>query len=256
MKRLIIIGIALILSACAGLLGGRSGSSTTGATSYIITRPESGNLIIVGVSGRQSRPEYEINNAKENAARKASMYHSVSVTFEEVHDIGVGYLDYYVGSSTKVDYDQQLGTYMERLSYDPEKDVTRNDDGSVFIRFTYSAASPANFNYTLGKNPDGSPEWTSRRPNRLNGYIAGVGRSGRLDSISETFIKSCEAAAASIVATISTDIGSGDSVTQNQAGSQIYRQSSGTLRNFLVLETWIDPNSRAVYTLAVAQAAN
>ena len=246
----------MILFACSGLPGDRSGSSTIGNTSYIITLPESGNLIILGVSGRQSRSEYEINNARENAARKAAMFYGVSAVVEEVHNIGTGYLDYYVGSSINVAYDQQLETYKERLTYDPEKDITRADDGAIYIRFKYPAAFPGNINYSAAKNPDGSPVWINRRPGRINGFIAGVGRSGRLDTYAETFTRSYEAAAADIVSTISTDMGSNESSTQSQSESQLYRKSSGSLKNFLVLETWIDPNTRAVYTLAIAAAAN
>ena len=86
MKKIIIIGITLLLFSCAnfpGLGSGFSASTILRDTSYIVTLPESGNLVIVGVSGRQSSEANELRIAKEDAARKASMFHRVFGTSVE-----------------------------------------------------------------------------------------------------------------------------------------------------------------------------
>ena len=253
MKRLIIIGITLILFACAGSPGAGSNSSTIKNTSHIITLPEPGNLIILGVAGRQTTRERELNIAKEDAARKASMYHWVYGTSVEWQYIGPGFFDYDVGSASWLDYDEQLEAYMNRLQFDPDKDLARDRDGVTYIRFSYPANFPGSVGYWIGKNPDGSPEWTTRPPDRINGFVAGVGHSGRQIRFSDTVRKSYEAAVISIVSKVSTSIETSDTSIYSQNEIQIRRQSSGALNNFLVLEIWIEPETMAVWTLAIAR---
>ena len=265
MKRLIIIGIVFTLFACASLptsitekasnitLPGRSGSSTAGDTSTITTLPQSGNLIIFGVAGRQSTREGEVNIAKEDAARKASMYHRVSGTSVGWQYVGSGYLDYDVGSASWLEYDEELEVYINKLTFDPDKDITRDSDGVTYIRFSYPANFPGNINYRSMETLDGSPEWTTRPPININGFIAGVGRSGKQERFADTVRRSYEAAVISIVSKLSTTMETTDTVLQNQTESQIRGQSSATLSNFLVLEIWVDPETGAVWTLAIAR---
>ena len=230
----------------------------TSTPSYTKTLPGTDRLVIVGISGRQSRREDEILLAKEDAARKVSIYHSVEGTLEHVQDIGAGFWDYNVGSNVFIEYDQRLEQFMEKLSYDPDKDVMRNENGVVFVRFTYPAVFPGRINYTFGTNSDGSPEWTTRPPGELSGFIAGVGRSSRLERIGDTIRRSYENAVASIVSKISSEVSSRELLASatNSTESQIYSHSTGKLKNFLVLETWINPRTQAVWTLAIAEADN
>jgi hypothetical protein len=90
----------------------------------------------------------------------------------------------------------------------------------------------------------------------ISGYIAGVGRSGRLSRVSDTVMRSCDAAVASIVSKVFTEVGIRENSTNYSNESQIHRQSMGNLTEFLVLETWTDPRNGAIYTLAVAKPAN
>jgi len=252
-KKLIIIGITLILLSCTGSPGARSNSSTSIHSSHIITLPEPGNLIILGVAGRQSTRERELNIAKEDAARKASMYHWVYGNLIERHYIGPGFFDYDMDSVNWLEYDEQLELYMDRLQFDPNKDLTRDHNGVTYIRFSYPANYPGNISYWIGKNQDGSPEWTTRPPDSINGFIAGVGRSGRQERFANTVRRSYEAAVISIVSKVSTSMETTDISLQSQAESQISRQSSAMLNNFLILEIWTDPETGAVWTLAIAQ---
>jgi hypothetical protein len=193
--------------------------------------------------------------AREDAARKAAMYHSTIVTLEDIQNIGSGFLEYYVSSTIQVEYDQQLESYMEKLSFDPDRDLVRNSAGVVFIRFSYPSVFPGSVNYRFGKNADGKPEWINQRPTEINGFMAGVGYSGRQSRLPDTVMKSCESAAASIASRVDTSISTRDISLQSQTGFEIYRKSTANLHNFMVLEIWIDPDTQAVWTLAIAQNA-
>ena len=223
------------------------------AGSSFLTLPKSNELVILGVAGRQSSREAEINIAREDAARKASMYHSAWASVSAMQSIGSGYFDYVVGSETQLDYDQNLEPYMARLNFDPDRDIYRNNDGAVFIRFSYPAAFPGAIDYGFRRSRDGSPEWITQPPFEIGGFKTGVGSSGRQERLGDTIKRSYEAAAAAIVSYYDTSIETRDTTVGAQYSSQIIRQSSGYLENFIILEIWIDPRSRAVYTLAVAK---
>ena len=250
---------AMLVCACASNNGKTDNSAAimqAALSSHLLTLPRQGELVILGVSGRQSSKDDEIYLAKEDAARKVSMYNRVWAGTQSIQSIGSGLFDYYVDSEILVEYDRNLERYMDALSYDPDRDLIRNEDGAIFIRFTYPAAFPGNIDYRFGRNLDGSPEWTNRPPHEIGGFLAGVGRSGRQSRFGDTVMKSYEAAAASIASKVLTSMTTSDTSSLNQNETMIRSQSSGILTQFLVLETWIDPNNRAVYTLAVARNAD
>ena len=248
----------LTFCTCAG--SGRAGASPdanllAGNNSFV-TLPGPGGLPVLGVSARLSSRGAEIEAAREDAARKVSMYNYVWASVVSVQNIGSGYLDYYVDSNTQVVYDENLERYLDKLSFDPDRDVMRNSDGSVFIKFAYPAAFPGIVSYSFARNQDGSPEWKSRPPREISGFLAGVGFSARLERLGDTFRKSYESAAASIVSGASNSVVARDTQVGSQGDSNIRSRSSGGIYNFTVLETWIDPKSRAVWTLAIARSAN
>ena len=228
--------------------------ASTAADAFWLTPPQPGSLHIIGVSGRQSSREAEIENAREDAARKAAMYHGVTVSHESVQEIGSGFLDYYASSETHVDYDEDLEPYMDRLTFDPRRDLLANERG-VFIRFSYPALFPGRIAYSFSRNPDHSPVWISHQPQEINGFMAGVGYAARQFRTQDTFAISCNSAAASIVSHFSTTLTSTGISAESWNASVINQTSEGRLSHFLVLEIWIDPRTQAVWTLAIAQGA-
>jgi hypothetical protein len=76
--------------------------------------------------------------------------------------------------------------------------------------------------------------------------------AGRQDRFGDTVRKSYEAAAASIVTNYSSYMESTETTFGSATEVYISQVSEGLLKNFLVLEVWIDPKTRAVYTLAIA----
>jgi hypothetical protein len=220
-----------------------------------ITPPNSSELVIVGVSGRMTKRDTEIQNASEDAARKVSMYYGVYAEVESSQYTGAGFFEVAVDTTVKIEYGQQIERYLDRLVFDPKRDVfTRNN--AVYIRFTYPASFPGDIDYQFDKNPNGSPKWTTSPPHEINGFPTGVGVARRQERLRDTVMKSYEAAAASFVSNISSSITSSETATSNQGASFVRQQSKGKLTSFLVLETWIDPVSEAVWTLAVARSAD
>ncbi|MCL2244365.1 MAG: hypothetical protein FWC03_07840 [Treponema sp.] len=220
-----------------------------------VSGPLNGQFVIIGVSGRLSRPADEIDAAKLDAARKVSMYNGIQGSVEYAITSGsAGFFDYSSESKLELNYDTNYQNYVSDLSFDPEKDVLRAT-GATYIRFTYSGIS-SNLNYTPEKSNE-RPAWV----NNLNiphfdGYDTVVGFAGRRNRIRDTIQASCESAAARLIENVSTSVSSQDHSTTMQRTSSAtatYVYSEGRLSNFQVLAFWIDPVSGAVSTLAAAR---
>jgi hypothetical protein len=204
------------------------------------------------VSGRQLRRQTEIDNAREDAARKAAMYHGVKARAESMQSIGSGLFDYYTYSNVKIEYNEELEPYMDKLVFNPDRDVVRNGNG-VLVSFTYPAAFPGRIAYSFWKTPDGRPSWIANPPGEINGFIAGVGFSARQFRYQDSFTKSRDSAAAAIVSQLSTIISARTILDISQNTSTINQRSEGSFTHFVVLEIWIDPKNQDVWTLAIAQ---
>ena len=255
--RIALFCAALVFCACAS-----HGKANEAQYEFWLTLPQPGSIRLIGVSGPLLKRESEINAAREEAARKASMYSGVYVSFENTHSNGSSIFDYSARSSLVLQYDEDLEKYLERLSFDPERDVQRSG-GSVYIRFAYPSVFPAFISYSFsrnadgrnadGRNADGSPVWIHRPPGEINGFPAGVGYAARQSRVKDTFAASRDSAAAAIISQLSTSVITGTALGYN--ATSILQRSAGKLARFLVLEIWVDPNTRAVWTLAIAQRA-
>jgi len=252
-KRTALVLAALALCACASSGAARSGAKEPQALdSFFVTLPKPGTLVIIGVSGRQSKREAEIELACEDAARKIAMYNGVRVSFETVHNTGAGLFDYYTGSKINLEYDNDPEKYKDKLVFNEDIDLLALERGIV-IRFNYAASFPENINYSFARNLSGRPEWITNPPKEINGLIAGIGYSGNQSRLRDTIEKSCNAAAVDIVSRLSTVVEAKETYAGYQNTSSIRQLSEGYLERFLVLEIWIDPATQAVWTLAVAR---
>jgi len=211
-------------------------------------------LVIIGVSGRQSKRAAEIEIARDDAARKAAMYYGVQASVENIQNIGPHSLNYFTGYELNLDYDRDLAKYADALTYNANRDVL-NIDGSVLIRFSYPASFPVGISYRFAREADGSPEWVRHPPDEIGGFMAGVGYSGRHLYFRDTFEKSCDAAVAALVSRVSTAVTVDMSSDGDRNALYTYQQSAARLDHFLVLEIWVDPNNRSVWTLAIARNA-
>ena len=263
-KGLAVIFAVLSLCACLSLGNGTesppAGDGVTQSTvekidtDYWITPPKSNEIVIIGVSNFQRNREEEIASARTDAARKVSMFYGVGALVENIQNIS-GFLDHSTESNVIVEYSDQIDQYIDKLNFNPESDVYVRSNG-VFVRFTYPASFPGNINLNFGKNANGSPRWTTSPPGDIGGYVVGVGFSRRHARFRDAVLKSAESAVGSIVSNLSTSLQAKDTATAQQGATFIHHQSQGKISGFLILETWIDPSTENVWTLAVARNAN
>jgi len=230
--------------------------SEQAAAGYWISRPSGNSLVIIGVSNLMVKQEDEITSAKEDAARKAAMYHSVKGKVESIQSLGANYFDYIADSKIELEYDTDSAKYVERLTFDPQQDVVKVNN-TVFVRFTYPAAS-TDINFTATVNENGRPNWTySRDLPQVDGYKTVVGFARNQVKLKDAIKKSSEAAVARMIEDMSMQVISSDkSATGQSSSSLIQTKSEGSISNFQIIEFWIDSETGNVYTLAIAKQGN
>jgi hypothetical protein len=232
------------------------------------TAPSPDFLFFIGASAIRRDREESIRLALEDAARKTAMYHSLEGRYESRIDVGTGFLEYYADTASSLDYDEDYLKYTEELSYDPERDIVQWEN-SLFVRARYPLAGsePGGIAWTAanmptGAVPDGRPAWVNAPPPDIPGYVYGVGLAGRRAYNRDTVNASCDAAAFAIIRNLSGRVKGGSADVQKSgafgySGAASASVSSALiLKGFYVLDIWIDPASKAVWTLAIARGYN
>jgi hypothetical protein len=217
---------------------------------YWITRPSGSAITLIGVAGRRTNREAAVQEALADAARKAALYHGLHAESAAVLNQGSGALDYSSGFDYRITPANSHEVYIDALDYDKEADVLEKN-GVVMVRVRYraDAAVPS---YTTGRE-DGVPDWTKRHPADISGFLVGVGQATNKGSLQRTCQASYETAIASVLSQLSTRVGS---EVVDIAGARITRntvRSEGDITGVMILETWLDKRTSAVWTLVVAQ---
>ncbi|MDR3172203.1 MAG: hypothetical protein LBU17_11375 [Treponema sp.] len=213
--------------------------------------PNTNELIFLGVAGDNLYKQKAITLALEDAARRVAFYQSVGGTMVYHEGHGIGFLDFRFDSDTTLDYDQDYRQYIAYLHFDPDRDVFEENQ-SVFVRTRYRTQGPLAIKYNyVTKN--GTPRWINKPPTEIAGYLAGVGFAGPRMFHKDTVIASYENAVFDIVKSVSSRMYAKQEMLMNSMNTTSVTTISGMLRGFYVLETWTNPKTQAVWTLAIAR---
>lgn len=223
------------------------------SSGHWIAGPRDNQFIIIGVSGRLSRANDEIEAAKTDAARKASMFHGIQGSVEHLNSGSGSFFDYVAESRLELNYDTNYGQYIERLTFNPETDVIRAA-GAVYVRMKYNITNSVLINYTAKKS-NGRPTWINGRDlPEIPDYVTAVGYAGKRSRFSDTVNASCDSAAAKLIESASTQIETDiNSIAGQSSTASVYVHSEGRLSNFQIIEFWVDPDNGSVSTLAIAR---
>jgi hypothetical protein len=219
--------------------------------------PLGDELVFIGVSGIFSKREDSIRYALEDAARRLVFFQSVGGEIIQNEYIGPGAFDYKNDNQGKLFYDEDITKYIEQLQFDPGTDVFE-ENRTIFVRAYYRASHklPVGSGYISQKE---RPFWVDDPPSQIEGFLTGVGYAVPQGAHKDTIIKSYENAVYAIIKTLSDELHSEQETYENSAsafGFYISTEnkivSQATLKNFYILESWADPATRAVWTLAIA----
>ena len=220
------------------------------ASGYWIVRSSNNKLIVIGVSGPMSRRDSEITAAKEDAARKIAMFYGIYISMEITNRTGSNFFDYMHDSNVEIIYDTNYERYIDQLTFDPQNDVLITRE-AVFVRFQHNTMV-TDIDYTV-RFVNGRPDWI-RNHNKLEfeGYVTAVGFAQNQRRLKDTIFRSTQNAAVRMIEDLSTTVNTRDVITGQGSASYIQAKSEGRLNNFRVIDFWIEPETRFVYTLAIA----
>jgi hypothetical protein len=219
---------------------------------YFLTPPENGVLVVIGVASRRRSRTEELEAALDDAARKVACYMGITGKVIRERRASGSFFGFSAAVQTDIVFDTGYGKYREALVYDEAKDILRAVD-AVFVRCAYPAPEMNPIQYTPAIT-DGTPEWVHSPPQEISGFLVGVGFAGKQRWFSETITKAYENAIAALLSRVSTTMTVRDTDEAGRgAVSEIVEVAEGVLSDFLVLETWIDPKTQSVWTLAVVK---
>ncbi|MDR1230064.1 MAG: hypothetical protein LBK61_01545 [Spirochaetaceae bacterium] len=242
---------------CNGDMDGVSGAPTEEVSleavfdsGHWVTRPSGSVITVFGVAGRRGNREEGVQAALLDAARKAALYHGVHAESASVLNQGSGALDYFSDFDSRLELRRNPEEFLDALVFDRERDVLEKN-GVVFARVRYAGVS--NVPPYASALADGVPDWTKNYVVTVPGYLAGIGSSKNKGSLQKTYEASYENAIASLLPQLSTRVAS-DAVDVD--GGRVTRNatlSEGDLAEVMILETWFDRKTSAVWTLIAAK---
>jgi hypothetical protein len=258
----------LIFSSCVLLKNGpvvQSGShrgevsassrSSAGSSSFWATTPENGSLVFVGGAASRTNKEEAIRYALLDAARKVSLYLGFYGKSVFVLDVGAGHLDFNTDSELELFYDPDYEKYIEEFEFDLDTDVLVLEN-SVFVRVRWPAPVLLDTNF-VSRWSSNQPDWSLNPPETIDGYLAAVGRSGSHSRTYSAVIASYEKAIASLLynkySSIDAEAASVEVGSSTMAATSNKEVARGDIVQFYILEVWIDPADRSVWTLAIAK---
>jgi hypothetical protein len=260
-KALIYCGIlACLVSGCVSApVQSDLGQRTWAATGDFWQRvPSSGGMVFHGIAPIRSKRDESIQLALEDAARKVAIYFEVegSLKVTEARDGSIS--DYLLETETTLNHDEDYTKYINSLEYDPELDVFEYDR-DIVVRVQYRGAGPGiSYSSTGHLNVNSRPTWINTPP-VFPGYRVVSGYAGRRRLLRDTMNASYDNAIFSVIREVSSVVRGS---TENVQGAGIFgsslitksqQESHGVIHGFYVIDSWIDPTTYAVWTLAIAQ---
>jgi hypothetical protein len=226
------------------------------AAQHWITQPSGSTITIVGIAGRKGSYDDSIKDALNDAARKVSLYYRAKGEYTIVQNDGTNILDKWISTDSKVELlNGNFASYVDSLVYEKDTDIILLK-GNYYVRTRYSGVAdvPA---YTSVVEKDGKPRWVTGQPVLISGYLTGIGgsRNKGKGKLQETYMASYEAAVLDVVQQLSSN--SKNRIFDTEGGGRILESitmGKATVTNVMILETYFDQKTSAVYTLVAAKA--
>jgi hypothetical protein len=234
-------------------------SAVPAAVNFWDTTPSRG-LVFIGAAALRSNRDESVNLALQDIARKIAIFNDVEGQFVSYNKTGSSFFDYAAGVQTSLFFNEDYLGFMEDLDYDPDVDVIQIDN-SIFVRARFNGPDTTHIQYRPPPFEGGSsrPGWVNSPPTEISGHRVGVGYAGRRANRGDTVNASFEAAIFSIVRIVSSQV-STEGLNYQGSGTFDYRVANdtalsarGRLKGFYALDTWIDPSTMGVWTLAIAR---
>lgn len=262
----LLLGIIVLFPSCTGVNGAVQKPENTGTSlssissiasieemydgGYWVTRPSNSVIPVVGIAGRRADKDAALADALADAARKAALYHGVYGETVAVLNQGSGNLDYFSDTDYRLQLENDPENYIGDLVFDKDNDVLERN-GAVFVLAHYSGVSAVPSYNSVMK--DGVPNWVIDFGADVPGFLTAVSYSKNKGSPQKTYQASYENAIVSLLPRLTAKTVNEIIDVQGVKINQNISASSGTVENVMILETWLDKKTGAVWTLLVAR---
>jgi hypothetical protein len=189
--------------------------------------------------------------ALQDAGRQVSFFHSVEVVIKSSEIYNPQFRIAHIDDEKELVYDTDYGKYIRLLEFDPERDVYE-EHGALFVNAVYTGEIRGTAEYHRRTGTD-KPSWVENPPEETGGFLYTVGVAGAHLSHKDTVIASYEDAVYAFVKNSFSNIYASQAVDENTMLDNSFILFSGVVKGFHVLDTWRDPKSGAVWTLAAAR---
>jgi hypothetical protein len=257
-----LFSLFLFIMACASTPAPQEAAPAANTGSFFLSVPSGNQLVFLGIAGRRSNPKLTLQYAQEDAARRVAAFYGVSGEYAVQNNIGSGSFDYTFNTYTQLNFETGE-QYVDALEFDADTDSMEMEN-TLILRTTYPASLsvPVTYRPTYS-SIDQKPDWVENPPLEIRGYEVGVGYSGRHSTLANTCANSYNNAIFAIIRNVNTATRSSDTIYHSTSGLFGYKISNdnatysyGTLDGFYVLDMWINPKDKTVWTLAIAKKLN
>lgn len=225
-------------------------ASSTGADD------EAGTVFLGVSSGSYLSKNRAVILAMRDAARRVSFFHSVEVRIKSSETYDPQLRISRVIEEKELIHDADYEKYIRLLEFDAEKDIYE-ENGALFIRARYTGAIRGITGYRPGASHSGvRPPWVESPPAEIDEQPCAVGFGGPRLSYKDAVIASYEDAVYALVKNSFYTENASQVAFERTAVDISSTHVSGIVKGFRVLETWTDPKSGAVWTLAIAREVN
>ncbi|MDR3174242.1 MAG: hypothetical protein LBU19_08335 [Treponema sp.] len=202
-------------------------------------------------SGRYLSKDRALALALRDAARRVSFFHSVEAAITSSEIYNPQFRISQVNEERELVYDTDYEKYVPFLQFDPDRDVYE-EHGALFVQALYTGETGTAAGYRRGAGTL-KPSWVEHPPEETGGLLCAVGVAGSRLSYKDMVIASYEDAVCAFVKNSFSK-----TYASQQTGEYAMLDSSvvhisGIVKGFHVLETWRDPKSGALWTLAAAR---
>jgi hypothetical protein len=263
----LLLSLVFLLAACISLptfipqAPTPSGIDTDTKPPFFNSIPAGNGLVFIGIAGKRSNPDEALQLALEDAARRVTLFHKVSGEYAIENNVGSGAFDYTHNAYASLSFDREgYKKHVEALQFNADTDMIEIEN-AVIVRTVYPSAlhAPVQYRPVYGK-VDQKPGWVENPSFEIAGYEVGIGFSDRYSSLVDTCTNAYHNAIFAIIRNINATARTNDLLYQNTSSLFGYKTSSdnvtysyGTLTGFYMLDMWIDPATKTVWTLAIAK---
>ena len=218
------------------------------------TYPANNSFLISAVTPKFLYEDEEIQFALASAARQVSIYYGAYISYKKLIDENI--IGTVQAEQVEVVFDQDLAlSLLDKLEIIEEiRDI---DYYMALIKMDGVNLPDYPF---IEMNPHMKPTWINNPPN-LDGYVIGVGVSGRRKSIYESWEQADKLAMAEIANSINTNITSGTATIERGGESSgvstsVFKSltvSDVNIKGLYILSRWREPDSSYYYSLAITR---